>query len=183
METLGIIGGMGPMATAYLLELIIQMTDAKTDQEHLRTIVFDNPQVPDRTAYILDREKPSPRAGAGGHGPDLGADRLRGAVRPLCHLPLFLSGAFRQRFCALPPHGGGNCPGIAGGRQEKAGILATTGTVMHRVVSTGVGKIWHRVGRALPAGPGAGHVPDLRRHQGRTACQYGEVPAGQRRAV
>ena len=60
METLGIIGGMGPMATAYLLELIIQMTDAKTDQEHLRTIVFDNPQVPDRTAYILDREKPSP---------------------------------------------------------------------------------------------------------------------------
>ena len=60
METLGIIGGMGPMATAYLLELVIQMTNAKTDQEHLRTIVFDNPQVPDRTAYILDREKPSP---------------------------------------------------------------------------------------------------------------------------
>ena len=26
MKTLGIIGGMGPMATAYLLELIIQMT-------------------------------------------------------------------------------------------------------------------------------------------------------------
>lgn len=60
METLGIIGGMGPMATAYLLELVIQMTNAKTDQEHLHTIVFDNPQVPDRTAYILDREKPSP---------------------------------------------------------------------------------------------------------------------------
>lgn len=60
METLGIIGGMGPMATAYLLELIIQMTDAKTDQEHLNIMVFDNPQVPDRTAYILDRSKPSP---------------------------------------------------------------------------------------------------------------------------
>ena len=44
METLGIIGGMGPMATAYLLELVIQMTNAKTDQEHLRTIVFDNPR-------------------------------------------------------------------------------------------------------------------------------------------
>ena len=34
MKTLGIIGGMGPMATAYLLELIIQMTAAKTDQFH-----------------------------------------------------------------------------------------------------------------------------------------------------
>ena len=33
MKTLGIIGGMGPMATAYLLELIIQMTAAKTDQQ------------------------------------------------------------------------------------------------------------------------------------------------------
>ena len=50
MKTLGIIGGMGPMATAYLLELIIQMTAAKTDQEHLGAVVLSNPQVPDRTA-------------------------------------------------------------------------------------------------------------------------------------
>ena len=43
MKTLGIIGGMGPMATAYLLELIIQMTAAKTDQEHLSAVVLNNP--------------------------------------------------------------------------------------------------------------------------------------------
>ena len=60
MKTLGIIGGLGPMASAYLLRLIIEMTDAKTDQEHLDVILFDRPQVPDRTAYILDRTKPSP---------------------------------------------------------------------------------------------------------------------------
>lgn len=60
METLGIIGGLGPMATAYLLQLIIEMTDAKTDQEHLDVIVFDRPRVPDRTAHILDSTKPSP---------------------------------------------------------------------------------------------------------------------------
>lgn len=60
METLGIIGGMGPMATAYLLELIIRMTDARTDQEHLDVVVFNRPRVPDRTAYILDKTKPSP---------------------------------------------------------------------------------------------------------------------------
>ena len=41
MKSLGIIGGLGPMATAYLLQLIIEMTDAKTDQEHLDVIVFD----------------------------------------------------------------------------------------------------------------------------------------------
>lgn len=60
MKTLGIIGGLGPMASAYLVQLIIEMTDAKTDQEHLDVILFDRPQVPDRTAYLLDRTKPSP---------------------------------------------------------------------------------------------------------------------------
>lgn len=60
MNSFGIIGGLGPMATAYLLELIIDMTDAKTDQEHLDAIIFNRPSVPDRTAYILDHSKPSP---------------------------------------------------------------------------------------------------------------------------
>ncbi len=59
-KTLGILGGMGPMATAYLLQLIIEMTDAKTDQEHLDVLVFNRPAVPDRTAYILDHAQPSP---------------------------------------------------------------------------------------------------------------------------
>jgi len=65
MKSLGIIGGLGPMATAYFLELIIKMTDAKTDQEHLDIIVFDRPNVPDRTAYILDNSKPSPLVSMG----------------------------------------------------------------------------------------------------------------------
>lgn len=59
-KTLGILGGMGPMATAYLLQLIIEMTAAKTDQEHLDVLVFNRPSVPDRTTYILDRSRPSP---------------------------------------------------------------------------------------------------------------------------
>lgn len=60
MNSLGVIGGLGPMATAYLLELITDMTDARTDQEHLDAIIFNRPSVPDRTAYILDHTKPSP---------------------------------------------------------------------------------------------------------------------------
>ena len=54
MNSLGVIGGLGPMATAYLLELITDMTDARTDQEHLDAIIFNRPSVPDRTAYILE---------------------------------------------------------------------------------------------------------------------------------
>lgn len=57
---LGIIGGLGPMATAHFLELTVQMTLAGSDQEHLETIIFDRPSTPDRTAYILDHSSPSP---------------------------------------------------------------------------------------------------------------------------
>lgn len=60
MKTLGIIGGLGPMATVYYMQLIVQMTKAETDQQHLEMIVMNSPSVPDRTAYILDKSKPSP---------------------------------------------------------------------------------------------------------------------------
>ncbi len=59
-KTLGIIGGLGPIATAYFMELIIRMTEAGTDQEHLDMIVYNRPSIPDRTGHILDPSKPSP---------------------------------------------------------------------------------------------------------------------------
>lgn len=58
---LGIIGGVGPLATACLMEAIVEKTPARTDQEHVPMIVFNDPQIPDRTAYILDHAKPNPQ--------------------------------------------------------------------------------------------------------------------------
>ena len=60
MKTLGVIGGLGPMATAYLMELITKMTKSSCDQEHLPMIVYSYPQIPDRTAYILKKTPNSP---------------------------------------------------------------------------------------------------------------------------
>ena len=57
---LGIIGGLGPMATAYFLELTVKMTQAERDQDHLEAILFEHPSIPDRTAHILDARNPSP---------------------------------------------------------------------------------------------------------------------------
>ena len=59
-KTLGVIGGLGPIATAHFLELIIRMTQADTDQEHLDIIIYNRPSIPDRTGYILDPTKPNP---------------------------------------------------------------------------------------------------------------------------
>lgn len=48
------------MATAYFLELVVKMTDAKSDREHVPMIIFNHPAVPDRTDYILGKSQESP---------------------------------------------------------------------------------------------------------------------------
>lgn len=61
-EKLGIIGGLGPMATAYFMQLVIEMTQAGTDQEHIEMIIYNCPSVPDRTSYILGESDRNPVA-------------------------------------------------------------------------------------------------------------------------
>ncbi len=51
---------MGPIATAYFYELIIKMTDAETDQEHIEMLIHSKPQVPDRTDYIMGKSMDNP---------------------------------------------------------------------------------------------------------------------------
>lgn len=59
-KTLGVIGGVGPLSTAYFMEVLINKTDVKTDQEHIDMIVLNDCKIPDRTAYILDNTKDNP---------------------------------------------------------------------------------------------------------------------------
>lgn len=53
MKTIGIIGGMGPLATADLYRKIILKTKAETDQEHIHVIIDSNTSIPDRTKNII----------------------------------------------------------------------------------------------------------------------------------
>ncbi|MGN0519798.1 MAG: aspartate/glutamate racemase family protein [Candidatus Fimenecus sp.] len=59
-KVLGVLGGVGPLATIYFADLVIKMTDAKTDQEHIAMIILNHASIPDRTEYILDNKKPNP---------------------------------------------------------------------------------------------------------------------------
>jgi aspartate racemase len=52
-KVIGILGGMGPEATADLFYRIVRSTDVERDQDHPRTIIYSNSKVPDRTAAIL----------------------------------------------------------------------------------------------------------------------------------
>ncbi len=61
MKTVGILGGMGPESTAYFFQRIIELTPAQVDQDHIPIIVYNHPQIPDRTEAILNRgESPVP---------------------------------------------------------------------------------------------------------------------------
>jgi len=53
---LGIFGGMGPEATADLYYQIIRFTPAEKDQEHIPTLIYSLPQVPDRMASIRNHD-------------------------------------------------------------------------------------------------------------------------------
>ena len=52
-KTIGIIGGMGPLATVDLFRKITLHTRASCDQEHLRVLIDSNTNIPDRTAALL----------------------------------------------------------------------------------------------------------------------------------
>ena len=129
MKTLGVIGGLGPMATAYFLRRIVEMTDARTDQEHLDVNVLNRPSIPDRTAYILDRTKPSPLP------PIVDAAKTLEQLGACCiAIPCITSHALFSEFSAAV-----GIPFIHILRETAthlkengvaaAGILATTGTV------------------------------------------------------
>ena len=59
-KTLGIIGGVGPLATMLIGEMVVRRTKAQKDQEHVHTIIDNDTSIPDRTAYILDNSKENP---------------------------------------------------------------------------------------------------------------------------
>lgn len=68
-KTIGILGGMGPLATCDLFSKIIQITDASCDQEHVRICIVNNTEISDRTNAIIR------------HGKDPVPEMVKSAVR------------------------------------------------------------------------------------------------------
>lgn len=56
----GVIGGVGPQATAYFLDMVVRLTVAARDQDHLDMVVLNHASIPDRTAFILGESDENP---------------------------------------------------------------------------------------------------------------------------
>ncbi|MGM0666856.1 MAG: aspartate/glutamate racemase family protein [Bacteroidota bacterium] len=127
---LGIFGGMGPEATADLYKQILDISPAGTDQDHIPTIIFSNPRVPDRMESIAnggDLIKPYLRfsvrklesAGASFIAIPCNTvhyfyDYMQESVKiPIIHMIRETAGEVADKY-----------PGV-----KKVGLLATTGTI------------------------------------------------------
>ena len=60
-KVVGVLGGMGPEATVDFMARVIALTPTRTDEDHVRMIVDNNPHIPSRqTALLDDGEEPGP---------------------------------------------------------------------------------------------------------------------------
>ncbi|MBK1719872.1 aspartate/glutamate racemase family protein [Thiocystis violacea] len=53
MPFIGVLGGMGPVATVDFMAKLVALTPASRDQDHLPVVVINLPRIPDRSAAIL----------------------------------------------------------------------------------------------------------------------------------
>ncbi len=126
----GILGGMGPAATADLYMKIIAETPATVDQEHIPVVVYADPRVPDRTEALLhDGEDPVPWLVKGARNLDqLGASFI---VIPCNTAHAFLSDIEAQVDTPILSMLETAAEAISGGYPgvRRVGLLATTGTI------------------------------------------------------
>jgi aspartate racemase len=88
---IGILGGMGPDATAAFFSTLVRLDVAATDQDHLHIIVDSDPSIPDRTRYLLEGgSDPLPAMLAS-------AQRLLAAGAAVAGIPCMTAHAFLPR--------------------------------------------------------------------------------------
>ena len=127
-KVIGMLGGMGPLATIDLFDKIVRLTKADADQEHLPIVIVNWPQVPDRTEAILK----------GGEDPTdtllMVAAKLKAAGADFMIVPCNNSHVFLKRVNDRLPLPLLSMIDITADRLKEdgvkvAGILATSGTL------------------------------------------------------
>jgi len=127
-KTIGIIGGMGPMATVDLFGKIVANTQAACDGDQLRVLIDNNTAIPDRSAAILSGgESPLPQMQKSARLLEqMGADLLVIACNTAHHYYKEIAGAVSIPVLDMIAITLEEC--IAQG-YTCAGLLSTTGTV------------------------------------------------------
>jgi aspartate racemase len=125
---LGVLGGMGPLATVDFLRKLIEETPAARDQDHIPVIAYSVPQIPDRPLAILGHgESPLPHLLEGIHTlQQAGAQVIAIACNTAhyWHDELLLGGGVPLLHIADAA-----CDALNENPAQRVGLLATEGTV------------------------------------------------------
>ena len=128
IRVLGVLGGMGPLATVDFLRKLIEETPATRDQDHIPVIAYSVPQIPDRPPAIIGHgQSPLPHMLEGIHTLKRAGAQ---AIAIACNTAYFW-------YDALVAQGGlpilhiadAACAALAGQAVQRIGLLATEGTV------------------------------------------------------
>lgn len=151
-ELAGIIGGVGPEATNYFTSLLVKLRgQVRYDQDHIPYLLFNNPQIPDRSQYLMyGGENPLPEMIHSGL-------LLKKAGATFLVIPCNTAHAFvaqLQEEVGLPVI---NMIDVTAqyiadryGRKVRVGLLATTGTVMSRLYQNSFKKIASNIKVIIP---------------------------------
>ncbi|MFC0401961.1 aspartate/glutamate racemase family protein [Paraburkholderia rhizosphaerae] len=127
MALIGILGGMGPLATVDFMEQIIRLTGAARDQEHLPMLVANLPHTPDRSAAITDGgADPLPALLA---GIDLLNRNRVGVIAVPCNSAHHWYAQMRAHSEAPLLHIGEVCAAAIAPQVTRAAVLATRGAL------------------------------------------------------
>ncbi len=127
--TLGVLGGLGPMACVYFFEMLTSHTKASCDSEHIDTVISSRASTPDRTAYIMGMSTQNPL-------PQMLADakRLSEYGADLIAIPCntahcFYDALSRELNIPIINIIGETADHLSSLNVKKVGVLATEGTV------------------------------------------------------
>lgn len=125
----GVLGGLGPKATAYFIDMVVDLTKASCDQDHVDMIICNTSSTPDRTRFILGQSDENPAVSLSKDAAKLescGADFLvmtcntahffYNEIADKVNIPFF--NIIEETVLYAKEHG-----------HKKLGILATTGNV------------------------------------------------------
>lgn len=128
-RVLGVLGGLGPMATAYFYELVTAHTRVRRDQDHIDMVISSKATTPDRTAFILGESRDDPFIVM-----EREAHRLVTFGAEVIAIPCNTAHYFYKRLDGVVPVPvlnmvGGTVDRALAMGAKRVGILATDGTV------------------------------------------------------
>ncbi len=153
-EIVGIIGGIGPEATNYFTSLLVKLRQpyVQKDQDHIPYFVMNNPQIPDRSEFILGQSAESPL-------PELirSGKLLKEMGATFLVMPCNTSHAFTEELEEKTHlevlnmiHLTVKHIGYTLGQDLKVGLLATTGTVKANIYTRAFKKMAPQIKVILP---------------------------------